>query len=91
MKKNKKIYKKLIILGVTIYTVVTLLNQQKTLNQYNDQNQKLNEQISQEKETKEELAKKKDDVNSLEFIEQTAREKLDMYYPNEKVYMDQGM
>ena len=21
----------------------------------------------------------------------TAREKLDMYYPNEKVYMDQGM
>ena len=58
---------------------------------YNDQNQKLNEQISQEKETKEELAKKKDDVNSLEFIEQTAREKLDMYYPNEKVYMDQGM
>ena len=46
---------------------------------------------AQEKETKEELAKKKDDVNSLEFIEQTAREKLDMYYPNEKVYMDQGM
>ena len=91
MKKNKKIYKKLIILGVTIYTVVTLVNQQKTLNQYNDQNQKLNEQISQEKETKEELAKKKVDVNSLEFIEQTAREKLDMYYPNEKVYMDQGM
>ena len=91
MKKNKKIYKKLIILGVTIYTVVTLVNQQKTLNQYNVQNQKLNEQISQEKETKEELAKKKDDVNSLEFIEQTAREKLDMYYPNEKVYMDQGM
>ena len=38
-----------------------------------------------------ELAKKKDDVNSLEFIEQTAREKLDMYYPNERVYVDKGM
>ena len=40
---------------------------------------------------KEELAKKKEDVNSLEFIEQTAREKLDMFYPNEKVYIDKGM
>ena len=61
------------------------------MNQYENQNQKLTEQIAQEKESKEELAKKKEDVNSLEFIEQTAREKLDMYYPNEKVYMDQGM
>ena len=44
-----------------------------------------------EKQEKEELAKKKEDVNSLEFIEQTAREKLDMFYPNEKVYIDKGM
>ena len=48
-------------------------------------------EIEDEKENKEELAKKKDDVNSLEFIEQTAREKLDMYYPNERVYLDKGM
>ena len=44
--------------------------------------------IEEEKQEKEELAKKKEDVNSLEFIEQTAREKLDMYLPNEKVYID---
>lgn len=91
MKKSKKIYKKLLILAICVYIVFTLINQQKTLNQYNEQSQKLSEQIAQEQENKEELAKKKDDVNSLEFIEQTAREKLDMYYPNEKVYMDQGM
>lgn len=91
MKKNKKIYKKLIILAIAVYVIFTLLSQQKTLNQYDSQTQKLTEQIAQEKENKEELAKKKDDVNSLEFIEQTAREKLDMYYPNEKVYIDQGM
>lgn len=91
MKKSKKIYKKLIILAIAIYVIFTLVSQQKTLNQYENQNQKLTEQIAQEKENKEELAKKKEDVNSLEFIEQTAREKLDMYYPNEKVYMDQGM
>ncbi len=91
MKKNKNIYKKLIILAIAVYVIFTLLSQQKTLNQYESQTEKLTEQIAQEKENKEELAKKKDDVNSLEFIEQTAREKLDMYYPNEKVYIDQGM
>lgn len=91
MKKSKKIYKKLIILAIATYVIFTLVSQQKTLNQYENQNQKLTEQIAQEKESKEELAKKKEDVNSLEFIEQTAREKLDMYYPNERVYVDTGM
>ena len=91
MKKSKKIYKKLIILAIATYVIFTLVSQQKTLNQYENQNQKLTEQIAQEKESKEELAKKKEDVNSLEFIEQTAREKLDMYYPNEKIYIDKGM
>ena len=33
----------------------------------------------------------KNDVDSLDFIEETAREKLDMYYPNERVYVDTGM
>lgn len=71
--------------------VFTIFNQQKTLNLYNNQSEKITQEIAQEKEKKEELSKRKEDVNSLEFIEQMAREKLDMYYPNEKVYMDQGM
>lgn len=91
MKKNKKIYKKLLILGIAIYVIFTLINQQKTLNQYNADSIKLASQIKEEKENKEELAKKKDDVTSLDFIEQMAREKLDMYYPNERVYIDRGM
>lgn len=91
MKKSKKIYIKLLILVIGIYVIFTLINQQKTLNQYSQETQELSQKIEEEKENKEELAKKKDDVNSLEFIEQTAREKLDMYYPNERVYLDQGM
>lgn len=91
MKKNKKIYKKLLISVIGIYVVFTLINQQKTLNQYSQYTQELSQKIEEEKETKEELAKKKEDVNSLEFIEQMAREKLDMYYPNERVYVDRGM
>jgi len=91
MKKNNKIYKKLLILGIGIYVVFTLVNQQKTLNQYNKDNIELSSKIEEEKEYKEELTKKKDDVTSLDFIEQTAREKLDMYFPNERVYIDRGM
>lgn len=91
MKKNKKICKKLLILGIAIYVIFTLINQQKTLNQYAQNSEDLEIQISEQKQYQEELAKKKDDVNSLDFIEQMAREKLDMYYPNERVYIDIGI
>ncbi len=87
----KKIYKKLIILAIAAYTVFTIINQQKTLNQYSKQTDELNQEIAEETQTKEELAKEKENVDSLEFIEQMAREKLDMYRPNERVYIDQGM
>ncbi len=91
MKKNKKMSKKLLILGIALYVIFTLVNQQKTLNQYNQDSNELASQIEEQKEYKEELAKKKEDVNSLNFIEQTAREKLDMYFPNERIYVDRGM
>ena len=87
----KKIYKNIIIIMVTIYTIFTLVNQQKTLNEYDKNKEELSKQIQEQKEHKEELAKKKENVDSLEFIEQMAREKLDMYYPNEKIYIDKGM
>lgn len=91
MKKNKKIYKKLLIMGIAIYVIFTLVNQQKALNQYTQESNELSSQIEEQKEYKEELSQKKDDVTSLDFIEQTAREKLDMYYPNERIYVDRGM
>ena len=91
MKKNKKIYRNLLIFGMGLYVMFTLMNQQKTLNQYQEDRNELSSQIEEQKEYKEELAKKKNDVTSLNFIEQTAREKLDMYYPNERVYVDRGM
>ena len=91
MKNNKKIYIKLLIFIISLYAIFTLISQQNTLNQYSKNIQELSQKIEEEKQEKEELAKKKEDVNSLEFIEQTAREKLDMFYPNEKVYIDKGM
>ena len=89
--KKKKLLKRLIILLIAIYVIFTLVNQQKTLNQYSQNSEELNTKIAEAEEEKEELTKQKDNVDSLEFIEKTARDMLDMYYPNERVYMDQGM
>lgn len=89
--KKKKIFRKIIILLIAIYFIFTLINQQKTLNQYSKNSQELNIQIADAEEKKEELTKQKDNVDSLEFIEKTARDMLDMYYPNERVYINQGI
>ncbi len=91
MKKNKKILRNILIIVVAIYVIFVFVNQQKTLNEYSKNSEELKEQIATEKANNEELNQKKDDVNSLEFIEEMAREKLDMYKPNERVYVDQGM
>ena len=79
------------IIIVAIYVIFVFVNQQKTLNEYSKNSEELTEQIATEKANNEELNQKKEDVNSLEFIEEMAREKLDMYKPNERVYVDQGM
>ena len=71
-----------------IYAVYTIYNQQIKLNNYANEKQYYEEQIADLKEEKEELMVKKENVNSPEYIEEIAREKLDMYLPNEKVYVD---
>ena len=90
MKKHKML-KKLFVLLIATYIIFIFANQQKTLNQYSKNSDELKNQIEQEKRNKEELAKQKEDITSLDFIEKAAREKLDMYYPNERVYIDRGM
>lgn len=89
--KKKNIYKKLLLLLVLIYGIFTLVNQQKVINQYTDTSKEIASQIEKEKTNNEDLILEKDNVNSKDFIEQTAREKLDMYYPNEKIYIDRGI
>ena len=76
--KKRKLYKKLLILLVLI-------------NQYTSNSKELASKIEEQENYKKELVAEKNNVNSKEYIEQMAREKLDMYYPNEKVYVDKGM
>lgn len=89
--KKKKLYRKLLVILVLVYAVFTLANQQKVLNQYNKNSKELASKIDEQQAYNEELVAEKENVNSKEYIEQTARKKLEMYYPNEKVYIDKGM
>ena len=88
MKKSKKIYKRLLLIVAILYVAITLVNQQKVLNTYKQNQQELSKEIKQEEEYKQELAQTKENVNSLDYIEQVAREKLGMYLPNERLYID---
>lgn len=91
MKKTRKILRNLIFVIIAIYMIFVLINQQKTLNRYSKNAEELQQQIATEEANKEELLQKQEAVNSLEFIEEMAREKLDMYYPYERIYVDKGM
>ena len=90
MKKTKKIVKFTIIFIIAVYIILTFSNQQRTLNQYSKNYEELTSQIEEQKEYNEQLSKKKQDIESTDFIEDMAREKLDMCLPNEKIYIDTG-
>ncbi len=86
--KRKNIFKKLLIIAFLIYFIYTLISQQRTLNSYANMKNTYNDDIEMAQEKNQELQEMKDNINSDEYIEQIAREKLDMYYPNERVYID---
>ena len=86
--KMKNLLKKVLILILIIYFIYTIISQQKTLNAYAQEKESVNDQIDVAEETQAELTEMKENINSDEYIEQIAREKLEMYYPNERVYID---
>ena len=87
-KKLKNFCKKILIICFIIYFIYTIISQQRTLNNYALEKEQYNEQIETAKGKQEELQDMKDNINSNEYIEEIAREKLGMYYPNERVYID---
>lgn len=89
--KNKKLYKKLLVILILAYSIITLVNQQKVINQYNINSKELSSKIEEQQTYNEKLIAEKENVNSKEYIEQIARDRLGMYYPNEKVYIDKGL
>jgi len=88
--RTKKIYKKLLFLAILIYVLYIFIGQQKTLNSYKNSEEYNVSKIQEQEEYKENLMSMKENVDSTEYIEEMAREKLDMYLPNERVYVDMG-
>lgn len=86
--KLKKVYKKLGIILLIIYLSFYFIKQEKDLNFYKKEQKNYENQISQKILEQKELNDIKSNINSKEYIEKVAREKLDMYLPNERVYID---
>ena len=80
--------KNIAVIAFIIYAMTTFINQEKVLSSYKKQEIEVANQIDEAKEYQEELNINKENANSLEYIEKVAREKLNMYYPNEKIYVD---
>lgn len=96
-KSNSKNILKDIILFVIIvallimslaFMVSKLIAQQETLSQQEKDKKYYSAQRLQLEEEKAELENKLSKINSDEYIESIAREKLNMYYPSEKIYLD---
>lgn len=86
---NSKKVCKIIVAIVLLYTVIIFTTQMKKLRSYENQKNYYNAQISELKDEQGELLKEQENINSPEYIQEQARKKLDMYYPNERVYIAQ--
>lgn len=87
MKKKLK-FNRIIIIGIIIYVLYTLISRQQVLSAYRKEEKHYQNLIAQEQQRNSELLEKKENINSTEFIEDIARDKLGMYLPNERVYID---
>jgi cell division protein FtsB len=92
MNKRKKslwsIIFTIFIIVMSIYSVVTMIGQQKILSAKSSELKSIQAKIDEESKTSDELKKQKDIVNSDEYVEKVAREKLGMVKHGEKVFVD---
>ena len=88
--KISKLLKKVFLIAIIIYISIIFINQQKTIMAYNKEQANLKNKIKEEEQQNETLLATKANISSPEYIEELAREKLDMYLPNERVYIDIG-
>ena len=84
----KKHFVKLLLIALVIYIVSVFISQQKMINTYNLEVKNFEAKIQDERNTNKELLEMKENLDSTEYIEKIARDKLDMYLPNERVYID---
>ena len=87
MKKRLRIGR-FVIIGVILYFIYVCVTQQQSLDSYKREAEKYQEDIVEAKKENNKLQHIQNNVDSTEYIEDVAREKLGMYLPNERVYID---
>ena len=86
--KSKKVCR-IIIVIVILYTIIYFINQQKKLDKYKSEQAYYKTQINELQIEQEKLKEEQKIMDSSEYIEEQARDKMDMYYPDERVYIAQ--
>lgn len=89
-KRKKSTFGIFILLAIFLYLSYTALGQQKLLNAKDLEMSKIEDKIKEETKTNEELKKEKEMINSDEYIEKVARDKLGMVKKDERVFVDIG-
>ena len=85
---NKKLIIFIIIITSIVLFLITFIKQEKMSNQYDTESNELKKKITNSLIEQNKLKSTSSSLNTLNYIEDTARNKLDMYLPNERVYVD---
>ncbi len=86
----KNLYIKILAIVFFVYAITIFINQQTKINAYKETQAYYQEKTDEAVEYQDSLKSLKENIDSPEYIEELAREKLDMYLPNERVYIDVG-
>ena len=89
--KKSKLLRNVFIVALIVW-IIMLIKQQINISHYKDDIKDLSSKIEVAEndlnQNKQDLEQEKKNTDSLEYIEKLAREKLGMYLPNERVYID---
>jgi len=80
----------IVLLVIFLYFSYTAVKQQKLIYSKNIELDRIESKIQEEKELNEELKNEKEMIQTDEYIEKIAREKLGMVKENERVFVDVG-
>ena len=77
-----------VLIGFLMYFVYVMYDQQKVMSAKEVEMNNIQTKIQEESKLNEDLKKQKEMLNSDEYIEKVAREKLGMVKPGEKIFVD---
>ena len=89
MSKRKGVkWRTFIFIGFIIYFIYVFIGQQSTIYSMEERMETIQEKTEEEQRLNKELKNQKEIINSDEYIEQVAREKLGMVKKGEKIFVD---